>query len=257
VKFTQSHHQRLEDGDAEAARQNADKRIAELQTQVIALTGAPGRYLGTTVISSLSTYTPRPGTKRIVLDFIGGGGGGGGATPGAGVGAGAGGSSGVRRRREIVSTNGRDITGGVATPGAAGAKGANTGGAGGDGGASAIKIGGVTYTAEGGKGGPGMVGIATSGNVLPVAPSPAAAATGELVGYSNGTEGEIVGAGAAWWSGSGGGTDLGAGGIMVGGTTAGRPGSGMGGGGGGAAAQASGQLGGLGATGGFVIEEYT
>jgi hypothetical protein len=255
VSFTQSHTLRLKDPDAEATRKNIDVRIAELQDAIRDLLAAPGRYLGTTVITARTNYKPRPGTRTVRLDFIGGGGGGGGATPGTGVAAGAGGSSGIRR--QIVIASGKELTGGLAIPGVGGAAGSTAPGPGGNGTASTIVIGGTTYTAEGGAGGPGMTGSPNTAAVLPVAPT--LTVSGGIPSYGLGKPGEVaIGTGNEWHSGSGGGTELGAGGVSVGGNTAGNPGgAGAGGGGAGAAAQSSAKAGGKGTDGGFVIDEYT
>lgn len=255
MKFTREHGARLADPAAEATRVVHDQQIRELQVQVQSLLSMPGRFLGRTVIASTGTYIPRKGTRRIVMWWVGGGGGGGGATPGPGVAAAAGGSSGVWRCVEIVSQDGRDLSGGPAIPGAGGAGGLSTGGNGGNGGQSSIVISGKTYIAEGGAGGNGHTGAVGNAATSPNAPVVDTSQPGTF-GNHNGMRG-YVDDGNAWGSGSGGATLWGAGGLEVSGTTAGNPGRGMGVGGGGAAAQAAGRAGGDGAPGGFDIWEFS
>lgn len=213
-----------------------------------------GRRLNRQILAATGTYFPTAGATVVHVTMIGGGGGGGGATPGTGVGGAAGGSSGVLL--DIwVGTSGTPITGGAFTAGAGGAGGATTGGVGGAGGDTTIVINGATLTAKGGAGGDGIVGGTGNADPFPHAP-PSGTSSGGLVTYGLGGFG-VVQSGNAWTSGHGGATVLGAGGLGIGGTTAGNPGLACGGGGGGAAAQSGGRAGGAGGAGCIVIDEFS
>jgi hypothetical protein len=102
-----------------------------------------------------------------------------------------------------------------------------------------------------------MAGVAGNGNVNPVAPSVATLPIKGIVTYGLGGVGVVIG-GTAWFSGIGGGTEMGPGGDMVGGTSVGSAGRIYGGAGAGGAAQGGGNsVGGDGAKGAIFIEEYS
>jgi len=216
--------------------------------------GLTGRWLARQILTGSGTYTPTTGTTIVHMREIGGGGGGGGASPGAGAGAAAGGSSGVLLDI-VVGTAGVALTGGAYACGAGGTAGATTPAAGGTGGDTTVIINGTTYTAKGGGGGGAMTGVAGDSAALSTAPA-AGTSAGGVTTYGNGGAG-IVDDGAVWYSGSGGSTALGAGGLQVGGTTAGNAGNGYGSGGSGASAQSGSRAGGAGAAGLIIIDEYT
>jgi|SRR6188474_168555 len=227
--------------------------IARLESQAGRLATLTGRYLGRQIITLSGTYTPAPGATMARVRGIGGGGAGGGATAvGVGVGAGAGGSSGVMFDL-VLGTRGVPLTGGAYACGAGGTP--VSGGPGGAGGDSTIVVNGVTYVAKGGAG--GALGASTLTDAIAMANTPAAGTSGGgVVTFGPGANGLVVG-GAAWSSGSGGSTELGPGGLGVGGSTPGLAGSSYGGGGGGGAAQTVNRAGGAGGAAAFVIDEYS
>ncbi len=213
-----------------------------------------GRRLNRQILAATGTYFPTPGATIAHVTMIGGGGGGGGATAGAGVGGAAGGSSGVLL--DIwVGTSGTPLTGGAFTAGAGGVGGATTGGVGGTGGDSTLVVNGATFVAKGGAGGDGIVGVTGNADPFPHAPA-TGTSSGGLTTYGLGGFG-VVQQGNAWVSGHGGGTALGAGGLGIGGNSAGNPGLACGGGGGGAATQSGGRAGGAGGAGCIVIDEFS
>jgi hypothetical protein len=242
--------------------QQVQKTIAATQATMADQVG--GRLLGVAPLTGSGSGTLPAGTAAIRFRGTGQGGGGGGATTGAGIAAGAGGSTG-----EIVE-------GMAGTPGGtpfavttyswvggtgAGAGGTSAGGNGGTGAASTLTANGVIYTASGGGGGMGIVGVAGNGNTNPTTTAigaPAVGVSGVLRRASGlGLDGEMHD-GTMWISGSGGCHEMGAGGVTVGGLTAGNPGTGMGGGGGGAAAGGGGgRAGGDGAPGGWIVEFWS
>ena len=114
------------------------------------------------VLTSGTSFTTLPTTKRIIVEMVGGGGGGGGAAANDGANGGGGGSGGYVRKQF-------DVTGSTAYTyaiGAAGAAGAGQSGAGGNGGAggdTTFTVGATTITAGGGGGGQGYVGTGSLG----------------------------------------------------------------------------------------------
>lgn len=229
---------------------NVEGAARELGTST---TGASS-WLGRRVLTGSGLYTPTPGTTRVLIRMIGGGGGGGGALDSGQPAAAAGGSSGTLL--EIALGDGvAALVGGPYSCGAGGAAGSALGGNGGSGGDTRIVVNRTPLLATGGGGGTGLANAAlTNANVNSTIPA-AGSSTGGLLSCGLGDEGIIIG-GAAWFSGDGGSTSLGAGGITVGGTTAGNPGSGYGSGGGGGASGSGGVLGGAGAAGAVVIDEF-
>lgn len=216
----------------------------------------PG-YLNTQILTASSgTYTPTAGTNLVHITMIGGGGGGGGVSSGSGVAGGAGGSTGVQLD---IWLTGIPITGGDYTNGAGGAGGNSFGGTGQTGGDTTIVINGSTITANGGAGGAGMVNVASpnSGSAICPATTTTGTTAGGVFGYATGRPGVVIG-GSVWWGGAGGSCPpLGSGGAEVSGTALGHAGIGFGAGGGGAAVQAStGKIGGAGADGCIIIDEF-
>ena len=208
------------------------------------------RYFGT---AGTSTYTPTAGTNSVRVTALGGGGAGGGgfATTSSTFAVGSGGASGSIGEGAFSS----GFAGVTVTVGAAGAQ--VSGNPGGAGGTSSF---GSLVSAPGGGGGQVAAVVSTS-NIISGQGSPAAAATGSS-GFIYGMQGQpgmngfitngliTSGQGAASRYGSGGAnTSLGVGG----------PGSGFGAGGGGSANQfsASASLGGAGAPGLVIVEEYS
>lgn len=232
--------------------------IETLQGQV------SGRLLATPLrLTGTGSGTLPAGTCMVRIRGIGQGGGGGGATSAAGTaGGGAGGSTG-ELVEAVIGTPGVPLPSAYSWVGGTGggAGGSAAGGNGQAGADSTFTANSVTYTAKGGAGGGGATG-AGNGNWFPVAPAagtPAVGVSGVLRRtYGIGDDGQVFGAAAAWFSGDGGGGELGPGGLTVGGNTAGNPGGGLGGGGGGAAAAGGASaVGGAGAAGGWIVEFYS
>lgn len=229
--------------------------------QASADAATPGRMLAAPIrLTGTGSGTLPAGTCVVVLEGVGGGAGGGGAkgNGGANIAAAAGGSSGVRLRTTIGTPGvplanlayswsaGAGGTGGNGTP--------TNGAVGGD---TTVTINGTAYTMKGGGGGTGATGIAGSGNYPPTAPAGGTSGAAGESSYGNGESGIMIG-GAAWFSGCGGETPMGAGGLSVGGNSNGIAGSGMGGGGSGAAATgAATATGGNGADGGAFITPFS
>jgi len=218
-------------------------------------TATTGRLLNVQTFTASGTYTPSPGTTRILLKGQGAGGGGGGAlaTAAGQISVGIGGAAGSIGESFITS----GFAGATVTIGAGGTAGSI--GAGGNGGSSTF---GALMTLTGGTGGaaataaavinsPGATCVAGSGgNILNLAgQNSAQAACSFAAGFVVGS------AGANSLYGGGGG----AGGTGVGASVSnGLPASGRGSGGGGSAAGAGvgGSTGGTGAGGIFVVYEY-
>lgn len=207
--------------------------------------------------SASSTYTPTTGMLYCVAECVGGGGGGGGSTGGVNTQSvgGGGGGGGYSRKTISAASIGASQT---ITVGAAGAAGSSPGGTGGTGGTSSV---GAIITATGGAGGVGGAGgdtfYASSGGVGGVG------ASGDF-----NTAGAPGGAGMAIFvtavnqrifSGCGGSSFFGGGGVGVI-TSTGDP-SGIaaqsyGGGGSGSASNVNNRAGGAGFAGIVVITEY-
>jgi hypothetical protein len=214
-----------------------------------------GRYINRQVITTNGIYTSTTGTNAILVTMIGGGGGGGGAVGGAAAAVGAGGHSGVYWQKYITLAS--TSTTGSCTIGAAAAGGSIAGGFGNLGGDTTLIINSTTYTAKGGLGGAGMATSVADGAAAPGALS-AGSSAGDIVFQGIATYSVLSNGGAViWFSGHGGSTPLGSGGMSVSGQTVGNAGSGYGAGGSGAAAQATGQLGGASTKGVIIIDEYS
>lgn len=203
------------------------------------------------------TYTPTAGTKKVLLEMIGGGGGGGGCSAGVSGRCGAaGGSSGFYMRQWI--NPGANITGGAFLIGIGGGGGSTGGSPGSPGDDTSVIIQGVTYLSKGGRGGNGAGGS----TVFDGQPSTTciAGSTVTDVGYCGAGAGSLYGANASGnleMGGNGGGTVLGGGGAAGVGQAPGNPGVGWGAGGGGG--QSSGtvsEVGGAGTNGTIIITEY-
>lgn len=219
-----------------------------------------GQLLNRHVLTAASgTYVPTAGTCAIIVRMVGAGAGGGGAVVAAGdFGPAGGGASGVYLENTIITPN-TLIAGGAFTCGAAGAAGSTAGGTGGTGGDTTIVLNGVTFTAKGGLGGTGVTAATTSIVIpggLPQTGSSAAdvVSGGEPGGYGLGISTTTTP------TGGGGNTPWGGGGPAIqtfGASAAGKPGLGFGSGGSGAfVLGATGVVGGAGAPGAIVIEEY-
>jgi hypothetical protein len=246
--------------------QRAFDAISTAQQQVQrSIAGSPGRLLTPPLLLTGTGSTAIPdGTCMIRIRGIGQGGGGGGATSGVGTaGGGAGGSTGEVLEAIIGAPGGTPLAGTYSWLGGSsgGAGGSAAGGNGGTGADSTFQAVGVVYTAKGGGGGTGSTGAGT-GNWAPTATAtgtPAVGTSGVLRRtWGVGDDGQVSGGAAAWFSGDGGASEFGPGGVTVGGTTAGNPGGAFGGGGGGAAAAGGGSaIGGPGAVGAWIAEFYS
>ncbi len=239
----------LADKASEEVRRDHAQAITELQRVVARAPATSRNYLGRRVFTATTLYAPAPGTRSVLLKMQGGGGGGGGASGGASFAFAGGGWSGVYAEVFVETTVGGTIT--IGAGGAAGAAGA----AGGSGGDTFVVLGGKVYTAKGGAGGRGMANGAGA-DVTGISATAGGSTSGsDFNTQERGEQGIRISAGAGW-SGCGGNTPVGSGGVT---TTTGNGGGaniGYGGGGGGGIAAVSNQTGGIGGAGVVIIEEY-
>lgn len=221
-----------------------------------------GALLGRQVFNTAGndTYTPTLGTRTAIVRGCGGGGGGGGSSPTGpnNTDAASGGNSGVAIEIEVSAPPNTFLTGGAFTVGA-GAPGQINSGPIQNGGDSTLVIGGVLLTAPGGAGGSAGIGAIppaiTPSSFQPPSPTPGidyqAADLGQQ-GFALST--------TAVQGGDGGSGDYGIGGAGRTGLGSGADATGNGAGGGGAAATANSPTvlnGGSGASGLWIIEEYS
>jgi hypothetical protein len=221
-------------------------------------TSGAGRYLGTTVKTSGTSFTTGASTNTIVVRLNGGGGAGGGAAaPGNNntTCGGGGGSGGYAEKTFSVSPS-------TAYTYAIGAAGAGaSGAAGGAGGNSTFTVGGTTVTAKGGGGGPVKAAVGGLG-LLAGGAAAAVSTSGDLnCSGMRGLNGiQMDGTANIACGGDGGSCLFGSGGIgKMNGAGAGAAGIGFGAGGGGACSvsnQAA-QTGGAGLAGVIIIDEYS
>ena len=216
---------------------------------------APGRLLKRSILTSGTTVALLAGTNAVIARLrAGGGGGGGGSSVAVSAAVGGGGSQGGYA--EILKSGalgGVTLTYGI---GGAGAAGANTGGTGGTGGNTTITILGTLVTANGGIGGVGQVGNTTVLQTLGGAP-PAISTNGDM--NSSGEPGSWSHrlSGTAGISGNGGGSG---GGVSKSAQGAGNNAVGNDGAGGGGCCVLNGgaaAVGGTGAVGSIILEEYS
>lgn len=217
---------------------------------------ATGRYLGTTVLTSGTSFTTGRATKKIYIRLqAGGGAGGGGATGATAAAAGGGGSAGGYAEKTFVVTPNTAYTYAIGAGGTAGTAGNNPGNAGGN---TTFAVGAVTVTANGGLGGAGMASGTSVLSALGGA-SPAVSTNGDL--NAGGDPGGFAqrGSGTLGCSGYGGSSYLGAGGNAVNSQTGGSAGVGFGGGGSGGCTLNGGAdvAGGAGKAGVIIVEEFT
>lgn len=206
----------------------------------------PGTYGSMQVYTGNDTWTKPAGLVRVKVTVVGGGGGGGGtnAATAAGGGGGGGGTS-----VKTVAAASLGATEAV-TVGAAGAAGANTGGTGGTGGTSSF---GAHCSGAGGVGGVGSA----SNNAIVLGGAGGSGSSGDinLTGSSGGPVNSTGGgATAPATSGGGGNSTLGGGSAGVASAAAGNAGGNYGGGGSGAYGATA--LGGAGAAGIVIVEEF-
>lgn len=250
---------RVDDEQTQRALDRITTSSQQTQAQIDALSATAaaiptlGRLLRTPrILSGTSSSTLTPGTCVVRLRGIGQGGGGGGAVGGA---CGAGGTSGVLLDIWIgtpgtpLASTAISWTAGSGAGGGGTAAGTN-GAAGSD---STITINGVAYTMKGGGGGGGQTVGGTFNTAVTTVPA-AGTTAGGITTYGLGGS-AFADPGVTGYSGAGGGTDTGAGGVGVV-AGAGRPGDSSGFGGGGSGGNGA-NAGGAGAAGGFIIEEYS
>ena len=219
-----------------------------------------GRFVGMQRFVASGTYTPTPGTTRIIVEVQGGGGGGGGVpiTTATQFSIGGGGASGAYAKSFL--TNG--FSGGIAVTIGAGGAGAAGGvaGTGATGGTSSF---GALISCAGGLGGISYAAATANGNFLigQTSGQPAIATGGNACNAAGNNASIGVGtASGAQVAGTGNSSPFGGGGRgPVGGTSAGGNATSFGSGGGGASANsnnAAGLPGGNGAPGVVFIWEY-
>lgn len=213
-----------------------------------------GELIGVQAFTVSGTYTPTPGMATCIAEGLAGGGAGGGApvTIAGNVGFGAGGHAGAYGKGRFTAAQ---I--GVSQPVTIGAGGVATTNSGGNGGQTSL---GTLMVLPGGAGGP------SAGNTAP----PLSAGNGNVPSVASAGANLIRGAGqvssigliqttSVGFSGAGANSPYGSGGGAINNTAAGQQASGLGSGGSGAAAfsaNGTARLGGNGAPGFMVIEEY-
>lgn len=215
------------------------------------------KTITTQVFTASGTYTPTVGMKYCTIEVVGGGAGGGGSATTAAMevsGGGGGGSGGYARKTVNSSIIGVSK---AVTVGAGGAGGNNTGSDGAAGNATSV---GVIVSASGGTGGEGGLSLSTYGNEGGVG---GVGANGDFNAHGGPGQlgmGSFVGAIA--FSGAGGNSIFGGGGVgrtaQTGIPTPGFNGTAYGGGGSGATSTQgdAGEAGGNGASGIVIITEY-
>lgn len=231
--------------------------ICECEISVIPTTAGPGNFIKSTALTSGTTHTTGPTTRKIKVRLQAGGGGGGGtASAGASSGAGAGGSAGGYAEKTFDVSPSTGYTYAIGAAGAAGAAGNNAGGAGGN---TTFAVGATTVTANGGNGGAGSAASATVEAINAGASPPAVSTNGDVNASGAPGGASLRFSGTSAISGCGGSCLFGAGGRPVGSTTTGLNaiGFGAGGGGGSSIDGATDKAGGAGAAGIIVVEEYS
>ncbi|ANN86126.1 tail fiber assembly [Enterobacter phage Arya] len=223
--------------------------------QMVTGEAAKGRLIGVRVFSTpgVSTYTPTPGTKAVLVEVQGGGGGGGGTgTTGSGsFAAGGSGGAGGGYAASYLTSGFSNI--GV-TVGAGGGVAANSAGA--TGGTSAF---GALINCAGGAGGTLGTSVSTTNGMLAIGGATGGTATGGNIINEQGGHGMCAFVNTSPLSGSGGSSHFGSGAYYASGTSGGRPATNPGSGGSGACSlqsNPSGITGGNGAPGIVIIWEY-
>ncbi len=211
------------------------------------------RLTGVQMYVASTTWNKPAGLDYAVVEVWGAGGGGGGGD-GTGGAAGGGGSGGYSMIKIPQASLGASVTVDI---GAAGAAGTNAGGNGGIGGGSGFR--GFAY-AQGGQGGIGSGSNSTAVGLKAGGAGAAAGSGGDInwAGFA-GSQGEVITAGTALYSGNGASAPRGgAGGAAPVAAAAGGNGQAPGGGGsGGFATSNAGNTGGTGGAGGVAVYEYT
>lgn len=232
-----------------------DKRIRELEDRSREATSAGGRLLGRRLLTGSGVYTPTPGTTRIHVRMVGGGGGGGGTLTGP-YSAGGGGSAGVM----LEFVRGDDtslILGGAYSCGEGGYGGFIAFGHlvdGGPGFDTNLRIGPELIVAKGGLGGE-SVGSSSSTFAIGGGKTSGSSTTDIMI-TSQGTGFPGVNINGYFFSGMGGYCPLGTPGPVVEGSDDGVTGTGYGVGGSGASSASDELVGGAGAPGCIIIDEF-
>lgn len=218
---------------------------------------ASGRLLNTQVFSASGTYTPTPGTTKIIVTVVGGGGSGGG-TPSnnaSQVSVGSGGASGSFAK--VILTSG--FSAGVGITIGAGGRGVASGGNAG----STTTFGSLIAAPGGGFGGTNQITTSSVAGVSTTGPSGAIPSVNSgtpiiQIGGSVGTSGQMFGTALVVLPGFGGSSPCGSGGANVSSAPGGDgTGYGAGGGGTGNTTNSAALAGGSGSPGVVIIEEYS
>lgn len=215
-----------------------------------------GRYLGTTVLTSGTSFTTGASTNRLKLRLVGAGAGGGGVTSAVGAGgAGGGGAAGSYAERVFAVSPNTAYTYAI---GAAGTAGANTGGTGGTGGNTTFAVGATTVTCPGGLGGVGQV-AGTSTVFVAGGAAGAVSTNGDLNSAGAPGENAVRVSSLEVSAGNGGSSQFGAGGIGAIAPGAGATATGFGAGGSGGVVEnnSGAAAGGVGSAGVIVVEEFS
>lgn len=210
----------------------------------------------TEIAQGTTSYTPPTGVRALLVHALGAGGGGGGCSTAAAAGAAGGGGGGGAYSRKWVTNPKSSYTVAVGDGGTAGA---NTGGTGGNGGDTTFDSPSVC-TAKGGLGGVGQVQAATVASVAGGAGGAAASGVGDtFIDGNEGTAGfRLSGTQAIPGDGGPGAGPFGGGKVGTDANGAGVAGKQWGAGGSGALVQnnSAAAVGGVGAKGRLVVEEY-
>lgn len=213
----------------------------------------PGALKDIVTLTSSGTYTPSAGTKSVVLFMVGAGGGGGGvAGTNSRTGVGGGGGAGGLLIAKISGVSGSYNY----TVGSGGSGGSTSGGTGQNGGNTTFINGSTTYTAYGGSGGNGQV---ASNTIAPVAGGDGGNQSTNGIMNSGGDSGGVGlrSSSSSGFSGKGGRSRYGSGGVGHVSAGAGDNATGYGAGGGGAmSTNATDYTGGNGTGGLILVYEY-
>jgi len=216
------------------------------------VTPLAGRWLKSSVLSGGTSFTTGPSTNTLKLRGVAAGGGGGGVSNTAANGAAGGGGGGSYLEKTVTVTPNTvyAYTVGAAGTGVSGAAGNN-------GGNSTFVVGGVTYTCNGGTGGP--LDTSTAGLQEKIGGAGGVVSTnGDLNSTGDNGQSGVVALTGGGLSGNGAGSQFGGGGLAIAASGTGNAGGGFGSGGsGGLSLTQAARTGGNGTGGCWIVDEYS